>query len=180
MLDSYELLQPFGSANPEPLLMVRRVSPKVRKQLARSPLKISREALEAVRAEGLAEAAAEAAARRDVGLAEAEAILARGEAEAEARRKLAEALKLYNEAGLSIEALKVLPEIAAAVSEPLARAGETTIISSGGPGEGTGTSRLTEDVVQVMTQLGPIMKQLSKPGFAFSICNALTGTRPLS
>ena len=81
---------------------------------------------------------------------------------AEARRKLAEALKLYNEAGLSIEALKVLPEIAAAVSEPLARAGETTIISNGGnPGDGTGAARLTDDVVQVLTQLGPVMKQLS-------------------
>ena len=100
--------------------------------------------------------------RRQIGLAEAEAILAKGEAEAEARRKLAEALKLYNEAGLSIEALKVLPEIAAAVSEPLARAGETTIISNGGnPGDGTGAARLTDDVIQVLSQLGPVMKQLS-------------------
>ena len=62
------------------------------------------------------------------------------EAEAEARRLLAEALKLYNDAGLSIEALKVLPEIAAAVSEPLARAGQTTIISNGAAGDGTGAS----------------------------------------
>ncbi len=77
-------------------------------------------------------------------------------------REQADALKLYNETGLSIEALKVLPEIAAAVSEPLARAGETTIISTGGgPGDGTGAARLTDDVIQVMTQLGPIMKQLS-------------------
>ena len=81
--------------------------------------------------------AVETVQRRDIGLAEAEAIRARGEAEAEARRLLAEALKLYNEAGLSIEALKVLPEIAAAVSEPLARAGSTTIISQGGA-DGTG------------------------------------------
>jgi len=120
------------------------------------------ESAKAVKAEGIAKAEAESVQRRQIGLAEAEAILAKGEAEAEARRKLAEALKLYNEAGLSIEALKVLPEIAAAVSEPLARAGETTIISSGSnPGDGTGAARLTEDVIQVMTQLGPIMKQLS-------------------
>jgi len=120
------------------------------------------EAAKALQAEGIAKAEAESVQRRQIGLAEAEAIRAKGEAEAEARRLLAEALKLYNEAGLSIEALKVLPEIAAAVSEPLARAGETTIISSGGkPGDGTGAARLTDDVVQVMTQLGPIMKQLS-------------------
>ncbi len=120
------------------------------------------EAAAALRSEGEAEAAAGAARARDIGLAEAETILAKGEAEAEARRLLAEALKLYNEAGLSIEALKVLPEIAAAVSEPLSRAGETTIISNGGaPGSGTGASRLTEDVVQSLSQLGPILKQLA-------------------
>ncbi len=120
------------------------------------------EAAKALQAEGMAKAEAESVQRRQIGLAEAEAIQARGEAEALARRKLAEALKLYNEAGLSIEALKVLPEIAAAVSEPLSRAGETTIISNGGnPGDGTGAARLTDDVIQVMTQLGPVMKQLS-------------------
>ncbi len=120
------------------------------------------EAAKALQAEGKAKAEAESVQRRQIGLAEAEAIQAKGEAEALARRKLAEALKLYNEAGLSIEALKVLPEIAAAVSEPLSRAGKTTIISNGAnPGDGTGAGRLTEDVIQVMTQLGPIMKQLS-------------------
>ena len=120
------------------------------------------EQAEALKAEGLARAAAEAAERREVGLAEAEAIQARGEAEAEARRLLAEALKLYNEAGLSIEALKVLPEIAAAVSEPLSRAGATTIISQGnGQGRGTGAAKLTEDVVQVLSQLSPILQQLA-------------------
>jgi flotillin len=120
------------------------------------------QAAKALQAEGIAKAEAESVQRRQIGLAEADAILAKGEAEAEARRKLAEALKVYNEAGLSIEALKVLPEIAAAVAEPLARAGETTIISTGGgPGDGTGAARLTDDVIQVMTQLGPIMKQLS-------------------
>jgi flotillin len=108
------------------------------------------------------EAKAEAVRRREIGVAEADAIRARGEAEAEARRLLAEALKLYNEAGLSIEALKVLPEIAAAVSEPLARAGSATIISQGGgPGSGTGTAKLSEDVVQVLSQLNPIMQQLA-------------------
>ncbi len=120
------------------------------------------QAAKALQAEGIARAEAESVQRRQIGLAEAEAILAKGEAEAEARRKLAEALKLYNDAGLSIEALKVLPEIAAAISEPLARAGETTIISNGSrPGEGTGAARLTDDVIQVLSQLGPVMKQLS-------------------
>ena len=56
----------------------------------------------------------------------------------------------------------MLPEIAAAVSEPLARAGSTTIISQGGTnGEGTGAVKLTEDVVGVLSQLTPIMQQLA-------------------
>jgi flotillin len=119
------------------------------------------EASEALRAEGNAKAEAESVMRRNIGMAEADAIRAKGEAEAEARRLLAEALKLYNEAGLSIEALKVLPEIAAAVSEPLSRAGTATIITNGSDGSGTGASKLTEDVVQVLSQLSPIMDQLA-------------------
>jgi flotillin len=114
----------------------------------------------AMKAEGLAKAEAESVMRRNIGLAEAEAIAAKGNAEAEARRKLAEALKLYNDAGLSIEALKVLPEIAAAVAEPLSRAGATTIISNGST-PGTGAVKLSEDVVQVLAQLSPIMQQLA-------------------
>jgi len=56
----------------------------------------------------------------------------------------------------------VLPEIAAAISEPLSRAGATTIISQGGnPGDGTGAAKLTEDVVRVLSQLTPIMQQLA-------------------
>jgi flotillin len=124
------------------------------------------EAAQAVKAEGLAKAEADSVMRRQIGLAEADAIQAKGEAEASARRLLAEALKLYNDAGLSIEALKVLPEIAAAISEPLARAGATTIISHSGhngdgTGGGTGAAALSQDVVQVLSQLSPIMEQLA-------------------
>ena len=116
----------------------------------------------ALEAEGRSRARAESMMQRDIGLAEAEAIRAKGEAEAEARLQLAEALKAYNDAGLSIEALKVLPEIAAAVSEPLARAGSTTIISQGGAeGAGTGAAKLSQDVVTVLSQLTPMLKQIS-------------------
>ena len=56
----------------------------------------------------------------------------------------------------------MLPDIAAAISEPLSRAGATTIISNGsGAGNGTGAAKLTEDVVQVLSQLGPILQQLA-------------------
>ena len=39
---------------------------------------------------------------------------------------------------------------------------ETTIISQGnGAGSGTGAAKMTEDVVQVLSQLGPILEQLA-------------------
>jgi flotillin len=106
------------------------------------------------------EARAEATRLRETGEAEAGAIQARGEAEALARRKLAEALAEYTEAGLSLEALKVLPDIVAAASEPLSRAGKTTIISNGNAA-GTGVSKLTEDVTQALSSTVPIIKDLS-------------------
>jgi flotillin len=120
------------------------------------------ELAQAAKTEGLTRAEAESAMKRQVGVAEGDAIRARGLAEAESRRLLAEALKLYNEAGLSLEALKVLPEIAAAIAEPLSRAGTTTIISNGSAdGSGTGAAKLSEDVVRVLSQVAPLMKQLS-------------------
>jgi flotillin len=119
------------------------------------------------------EARAEAARLRETGEAEAAATLARGEAEAEARRKLAEALQAYTEAGLSLEALKVLPDVVAAAAEPLSRAGKTTIISNG-TGGGTGASKLTSDVTEVLTSTVPVIKDLSGVDLA-QLLQRLTG-----
>ena len=107
------------------------------------------------------EAKAEAARIRETGEAEAASIEAVGTAEAEARRKLAEALQAYTDAGLSLEALRVLPEVVAAASEPLSRAGKTTIISNGNGGGGTGVGKLTQDVTEVLTSTVPVVKDLS-------------------
>ncbi len=118
------------------------------------------------------EADAQATQARDVGVAEADAIRAKGEAEAESRRMLADALRQYNEAGVSLEALKVLPEIVAAASEPLSRAGKTTIISNGG-GAGTGVSKLTGDVTEVLATTLPVVKDLSGVDLARIVREAL-------
>jgi flotillin len=119
------------------------------------------------------EAKAEATRLRETGEAEAAAILARGEAEATSRRQLAEALQAYTDAGLSLEALKVLPDVVAAASEPLSRAGRTTIISNG-VGGGTGASKLTSDVTEVLTSTVPVIKELSGVDLAALLRN-LTG-----
>ncbi|MBY5163950.1 SPFH domain-containing protein [Salsipaludibacter albus] len=118
------------------------------------------------------EAEAEAIRARDVGLAEADAIRARGEAEADSRRQLAEALREYTEAGISLEALKVLPDVVAAASEPLSRAGSTTIISNGSDG-GTGVSKLTADVTEVLSSTLPMVKGLSGIDLLSVLRNAL-------
>ncbi len=106
------------------------------------------------------ESEAQAIQARDVGLAEADAIRAKGEAEANSRRELAEALREYTEAGISLEALKVLPDVVAAASEPLSRAGATTIISNG-TGGGTGASKLTADVTEALSSTLPMIKGLT-------------------
>jgi flotillin len=119
------------------------------------------------------EAKAEATRLRETGEAEAAATLARGQAEAKSRRMLAEALQAYTDAGLSLEALKVLPDVVAAASEPLSRAGRTTIISNGAGG-GTGASKLTSDVTEVLTSTVPVIKELSGVDLAALLRN-LTG-----
>jgi flotillin len=119
------------------------------------------------------EAKAEATRLRETGEAEAAATLARGQAEATSRRMLAEALQAYTDAGLSLEALKVLPDVVAAASEPLSRAGRTTIISNGAGG-GTGASKLTSDVTEVLTSTVPVIKELSGVDLAALLRN-LTG-----
>ncbi len=119
------------------------------------------------------EARAEAARLRETGEADASAIRARGEAEADAQRLLAEALQAYTQAGLSLEALRVLPEVVAAAAEPLSRAGRTTIISNGSDG-GTGVSKLSSDVTEVLTTTVPLVKELSGVDLA-ALLQRLTG-----
>jgi flotillin len=119
------------------------------------------------------EAKAEATRLRETGEAEAAATLARGQAEAKSRRLLAEALQAYSDAGLSLEALKVLPDVVAAAAEPLSRAGRTTIISNGAGG-GTGASKLTTDVTEVLSSTVPVIKELSGVDLAALLRN-LTG-----
>jgi flotillin len=122
---------------------------------ALSAQNIGRGEAEAVKARGLAEAEAV----RAKGLAEAEVILAKGQAEAEAMRKKAEAWRTYNEAAIAQMFIEKLPELARAVAEPLGRTDKITIISNGG--EGIGASKLTKDIVDIISQLPPVLEGVS-------------------
>jgi len=101
-----------------------------------------------------AEAKAEAVTLR--GEAEAYAIEVKAKAEAEQMAKKADAWKEYKEAALVDMMLKVLPQVAAEVSAPLASTDKITMVSTGdGP---IGASRVTDEVLSIMNSL-PTMVQ---------------------
>ena len=109
-----------------------------------------------VKATGLAEADANKAR----GLAEAAVIEAQGKATAEAMRVKAESFKQYNEAAVIEMIVRVMPEIAGKISEPLAKMEKMVIINSGN-GPGGGASKLTGDVTTIISQLPPVLEALT-------------------
>jgi flotillin len=109
-----------------------------------------------VKATGLAEADANKAR----GLAEASVIEAQGRATAEAMLVKAESFKQYNEAAVIEMIMRVMPEIAGKISEPLAKTEKMVIINSGN-GPGGGASKLTGDVTTIISQLPPIIESLT-------------------
>src|SRR5262249_36167158 len=124
-------------------------------------------AAEANKAKGLADAdvtkatgLAEADANKAKGLAEAAVIEAQGAAQAEAMKKKAESFKQYNEAAVIEMIVKVLPDVAGKVSEPLSKTEKIVIINNGG-GPGGGASKVTGDVTQIIAQLPPVLESLT-------------------
>ncbi|MBS2028327.1 MAG: flotillin family protein [Deltaproteobacteria bacterium] len=125
---------------------------------------------EAQKAEGLAaadvisaKAKAEAEAIRLKGLAEAESIKAKGLAEAEAMKKKAESYSQYNAAAVTEMFVGVLPQIASALATPLSKVDKITVVSTGSSegGSGTGASKITQDIAQIMAQLPPVVESIS-------------------
>lgn len=100
---------------------------------------------------------AEAAAIQAKGAAEAAAIQAKGIAEAEAMEKKAEAYAKYNKAAVAEMMIKVLPEVAGKIAEPLSQIDKITII--GGDGGTNGVDQVAGNVPAVMTKLFESMKE---------------------
>jgi len=109
-----------------------------------------------VKATGLAEADANKAR----GLAEATVIEAQGKATASAMQAKAESFKQYNEAAVIEMIVRVLPEVAGKISEPLSKTEKMVIINSG-IGPGGGASKLTGDVTTIISQLPPVLESLT-------------------
>ena len=93
----------------------------------------------------------EAEGIRAVGEAEAAAIQAKGVAEAEAMEKKAEAYAKYNKAAVAEMMIKVLPDVAAKIAEPLGQIDKITII--GGDGGNNGVEQVAGNVPAVMAKL---------------------------
>src|SRR5213593_775666 len=103
---------------------------------------------------------AEAEANKARGLAEAAIIEAQGKAQASAMQQKAESFKQYNEAAVIEMIVRVMPEVAGRISEPLSKTEKIVIINSGNGGGG-GASKLTGDVTQIISQLPPVLEALT-------------------
>ncbi len=105
---------------------------------------------------------AEADANKARGLAQADVIKAQGFSEAEAMAKKADAWRQYNEAAITQMFVDKLPEIASAVSAPLAKMEKVVVISAGGDGHtGAGASKVTRDVADIIAQVPAVIEALT-------------------
>jgi flotillin len=93
-----------------------------------------------------------------LGAGEADALRLKGLAEAEAMAAKAKSFGEYNEAAITDRALEILPELAAAVSAPLARTDKIVMIGSNGS---SGASKITRDVTTVMSELPAVLEALT-------------------
>ena len=110
------------------------------------------------------EITAEAEANREqlaaLGAGEADALRLKGLAEAEAMAATARSWGDYNEAAITDRVLGILPELAAAVSAPLAKTDKIVMIG-GGNGDSAGASKITKDVTQIMAELPEVLEALT-------------------
>jgi flotillin len=122
---------------------------------------------DAIRAKGQAEAdaakakgLAEAEVLRQKGLAEAEVIRQQGLAEAEATMKKADAWKEYTQAAVIQQLIDSLPEVAAAIAQPLSKTDRIVVINNGGE-NGAGASKVTQDVTNIIAQVPATIEALT-------------------
>src|SRR5436190_2205965 len=106
--------------------------------------------------EAVSEAQREEAA--SLGAGEADALRLKGLAEAEAMAAKGKSWGQYNQAAITDRVLEILPELAAAVSAPLARTDKIVMIGSNGS---SGASKITRDVTTIMSELPAVLEALT-------------------
>lgn len=113
---------------------------------------------DAAKAQGLADAEAEKAK----GLAEAEVIREQGLAEAKATYEKAEAWKEYTQAAVIQQLIDALPQVAEAISAPLAQTDRIVVVSQGSEnGSGAGASKITKDVTNMIAEVPATIEALT-------------------
>jgi flotillin len=113
---------------------------------------------EAERANLEAVAAGHAFEEREVGKGKADAVLAVGEAEAEAMTKKADAYKQYEEAATLELLVSRLPDVARAIADPIGRVGNITIIDT------EGANKLTKITTNTIHQLDAVLQSFTGAG----------------
>lgn len=101
---------------------------------------------------------AEADAERAKGTAEADVIRLRGLAEAEAKEKLAEAFQKFGEAAVLDIIVKMLPDLAGRIAEPIASIDKLTVVDTG---KGEGAARVSNYVTELMATAPEMLKSVS-------------------
>lgn len=103
------------------------------------------------------EASGRAEGIKATGAAEAEVAKLKGVAEAEAMREKARSWQHYTEAAIADLLIRVLPELARAVAEPLGRIEKIVLIG----GDGVGAAKITGEVTKVIAQLPTVVEALT-------------------
>ena len=111
---------------------------------------------EKVRLDGQAKADSE----RAQGETEADIIRLKGLAEAEAKRKIAEAFEQYGQAAVLDMIVRMMPEYAKQIASPLANIDKITVVDTGG-GEGGGANKITSYATNLMSTLQETLKASS-------------------
>lgn len=110
------------------------------------------------------EGEAQASIVRLQGQAEADVILAKGQSEAEAMQIKAAAFQEYNQAAILDKLLTEMPDMVRAIAEPLNRVDSITVVSTGGDGQGggtTGVNRLAGDMTSLVAQVPALLEALT-------------------
>lgn len=104
------------------------------------------------------EARGKADAMKLEGIAQAEKTKHLGLAEAESMMKKAQAWDKYNQAAILEMYLKMLPDLAKAVSEPLSKVDKIVVI---GGDKSLGTTKITSQVGEILAQMPDVVKSLT-------------------
>ena len=117
------------------------------------------------------EARGKADALKLEGIAQAEKTKQLGLAEAESMLKKAQAWDKYNQAAILEMYLKMLPDLAKAVSEPLSKVDKIVVV---GGDKSLGTTKITSQVGEILAQMPEVVKSLTGVDFKKYLKKKLT------